>query len=255
MIKYLIKYPILKRIIPSLYKKYFFFTKNYYKEITVNNIIYNLDLKHLIDRRFYFHKGYEDELFFEICKIIKNNEIDYFFDIGCCWGVYSLRLSNMFNKLSILAFDPIKKNIDRLNFSILKNSIKNIKVFHTAIGVNKGFVELGATEKYSPNYEINESNAVINEVSKINFLDNLYNFKDKTLIFKIDTEGYEFKVLSGAIKILKNNNCFLQVEVKENNFKKINSLLEGLGYRLVSINKYNKTDFFFSNLKIKEIEI
>ena len=42
-------------------------------------------------------------------------------------------------------------NINRLNFSVNKNCIKNINVFHTAIGNTCGTVELGATEEYSPN--------------------------------------------------------------------------------------------------------
>ena len=85
------KLQIIKRIIPSLYKKYIFFKKDYSKELTIDNIKYDLDLRHLIDRRFFFHKKYEDELFLPIKNLIKKNNIDYFLDIGSCWGIYSLR--------------------------------------------------------------------------------------------------------------------------------------------------------------------
>ena len=63
LIKHLIKIPILKRLIPSFFKKYIFFFKKYKKEILVNGIYFDLDLRHLIDRRFYFNSAYEDELF------------------------------------------------------------------------------------------------------------------------------------------------------------------------------------------------
>ncbi len=243
----LIKIPILKRLIPSLYKKYVLLFNQYIKEVQIDDVNYNLDLRHLIDRRFFFHNGYEDELFKPLSDIIIKNKIDYFLDIGSCWGVYSLRLAGIHKNLKILAFDPIKTNIKRLNLSIKKNNFKNVECFHTAIGSKKGKVTLGATEKYSPNYEINEINSVINETSELNSLDFFLKTEDKFLILKIDTEGYELEVLKGAINLLNNNKCFCQIEIKENNKEKVFSFLNNLDYNLVSINRVNKTDFFFSN--------
>ena len=114
IIKFLIKFPVLKRLIPSVYKKYIFFFNKYTKKVIINNVIYDLDLRHLIDRRFFFHNGYEDELFYPLNDIINKNKIDFFLDIGSCWGVYSLRLAGIRKNLKILAFDPIKTNIERL---------------------------------------------------------------------------------------------------------------------------------------------
>ena len=76
MFNFFIKLPILKRLIPSIYKKYIFFTKNYFKEVKVNDVYYNLDLRYLIDRRFYFHKKYEEELFIPLVNTIRNNKFD-----------------------------------------------------------------------------------------------------------------------------------------------------------------------------------
>ena len=255
IINCLIKFPILKRLIPSLYKKYIFFFNKYSKKVIIDNVIYDLDLRHLIDRRFFFHNGYEDELFNPLNDIINKNKIDFFLDIGSCWGIYSLRLAGIHKNLRILAFDPIKTNIERLNISIEKNNFENIECFHTAIGSKKDKVTLGATEKYSPNYEIDEINSVINETSELNSLDFLLETKDKSLILKIDTEGYEFEVLKGAINLLNNNKCFCQIEIKDNNKEKVFSFLNDLNYNLVSINRKNKTDFFFSNFIEDKIEI
>ena len=255
IINYLIKFPILKRLIPSLYKKYIFFFNKYSKKVVINDVIYDLDLRHLIDRRFFFHNGYEDELFNSLNEIINKNKIDFFLDIGSCWGVYSLRLAGIHKSLRILAFDPIKANIERLNISIKKNNFENIECFHTAIGSKNGKVTLGATEKYSPNYEINEINSVINETSELNSLDFLLETKGKFLILKIDTEGYEFEVLKGAINLLNNNKCFCQIEIKVNNKEKVFSFFNDLNYNLVSKNRINKTDFFFSNFIEDKIEI
>lgn len=255
IVRPLIKLPILKRLIPSLYKKYVLFFNQYIKEIQINDVYYNLDLRHLIDRRFFFHNGYEDELFNPLNNIINKSKIDFFLDIGSCWGVYSLRLAGNHKNLKILAFDPIKNNIERLKLSIKKNNFQNIECFHTAIGSKKGKVTLGATEKYSPNYEINEINSVINETSELNSLDLLFKTKNKSLILKIDTEGYELEVLKGSINLLNNNKCFCQIEIKDKDKVKVFSFLNKLNYNLISINRINKTDFFFSNFIEDKIEI
>lgn len=255
IISALIKLPIFKRLIPSLYKRYIFFFKKHDKEIKIKNVYYNLDLRHLIDRRFFLHNVYEDELFFPLKKIIEKDKIDFFLDIGSCWGIYSLRLAGIFKDIQILSFDPIKKNIYRLKQSIKKNKFQNVKCFQTAIGSKKGKVTLGATEKYSPNYEINEKNPIINEISDLNYIDSLLKVKNKSIILKIDTEGYELEVLKGSIELLKNNKCFCQIEIKDKDRLSVFSLLKELDYNIVSVNKFNKTDYFFSNFIFNKIEI
>ena len=236
MTKKLIKFPILKRLIPSFYKKYLFFKKDYFKELIIEDVTYNLDLRHLIDRRFYFHKEYEEELFKPIVNIIKENNIDHFLDVGSCWGIYSLRLCKVFKNLNILTFDPIKKNIQRLKKSIFKNKINNIKVFHTALGSKKGNIELGATEDYSPNYKIDENNSVISEYSSIDTLDNLLPVQNKKLVIKIDTEGFEYEVLKGADNLLKNNKCYCQIKIIPSNKSDIFLYLRERNYKLISTN-------------------
>lgn len=254
MIKYLIKIPFLKRIIPSIYKRYIF-NNNFFKEIVVDNIFFDLDLRHLIDRRFFLHRTYENELFLPILEILNKNKIDYFLDIGSCWGIYSLRLSKNYKDLNIISFDPIKKNILRLKKSIKKNKIKNITVLHTALGSKKSTIRLGATEDYSPNYKINETNPTISEISKINLLDKLIDIKNKHIILKIDTEEFEFEVLKGSQKLLKNNNCYIQIEIAEINKKKIFKFFNNINYKLISVNKKNKSDYFFSNFISQKVNI
>lgn len=251
----LIKLPILKRAISSILKKYIYWTNNYEKEVTIENISYDLDLRHLIDRRFFLHRGYENELYYNLCKIIKKEKIQYFLDIGSCWGVYSLRLANIFKNLRILAFDPIQENIDRLISSIKKNKLKNIKTYKIAIGEKKGTVKLGAIEDYSPNYKINETSPVITEFSRIDLIDNLIFLKNKKIICKIDTESFEFKVIKGAKRLLKNNKCFLQIEIVKSNKNKVINFLKKIGYKLISNNIKNKSDYFFSNFISKRIDI
>ena len=74
----LMKLPVIKRIIPSILKLHMKLTGSYKKETIVEGILLNLDLRHLIDRRVFLHKGYEDELYFKLVDVIKNNQVDFF---------------------------------------------------------------------------------------------------------------------------------------------------------------------------------
>ena len=57
-------------------------------------------------------------------KLIKRGKLngkiykDFFLDIGSCWGVYSLKFAGIHKNLKILAFDPIKSNIERVALHI-----------------------------------------------------------------------------------------------------------------------------------------
>ena len=98
-LKILIKFPIFKRLIPSLYKKYIFFSGNYFVKKKIEGIVYFLDTRYLIDRNFYLRENYEDNLFFRATELIPKNKINYFLDIGSCWGIYSLRLSKKYKNI------------------------------------------------------------------------------------------------------------------------------------------------------------
>ena len=88
-----------------------------------------------------------------------------------------------FERISISSTEVI--HIQRLNNSIKINNIENIQTFRLAIGDEESIDELGATEDYSPNYEIGEKNAVIKEKCKMNLLDNLHYLEKKILLLKL----------------------------------------------------------------------
>ena len=128
------------------------------------------------------------------------------------------------------AISAIKKNINRINESINKNKFSNIEVLHTAVGDNNGTILLGSNSDWSPNYKINEEDTEVTEQSLIKPLDDLFNLKDNKIVMKIDVEGFEFEMLSGAKETLKNNQSYLQIEIRYENYDKIEKLLNEIGY-------------------------
>ena len=222
--------PFMKRLIPSIIKRYAFYFSDYEREITYEGIVFNLDIRHVIDRTFYINKEYEEENFQNLVQVITDESPGYFIDIGACWGIYSLRLAKKFNDLKIKSVEPIKKNVNRIRDSIHKNSLTNIEVYHTAVGDKNGTILLGSNNDWSPNYKINEENIEITEQSQIQTLDGLFNLADQTIVMKIDVEGFEFEALKGAKKILKENKCYLQIEIRYENYDKVEKILNELSY-------------------------
>jgi FkbM family methyltransferase len=247
MIKFLIKFPLLKRIIPSIYKKYILVTGNFLKKKKIHGIEYILDTRHLIDRNFYLRENYEDELFFWAINLITLNKINIFLDIGSCWGIYSLRLSKI-KKLKIFSFDPIIKNIKRLDEMIKINRIKNIKTFDTALGNQKKKIKFYGLEDYTPNYTLygkNEKNIAICNIDK---LDNIIKIKKNVLYLKVDIEGSEYPFLLGSKNIFKNNNVIMQIEIFKKNKKKIFNFFQKNNFNCIF---ESKSDYIFSNFKTK----
>lgn len=248
IIKNLIKLPIFKRLIPSIFKRYIFITGNYFKRKNISGVTYLLDTRYLIDRNFYLRENYEDLLYSTAKKLIISNNINVFLDIGSCWGIYSLRLSNIKN-LEILSFDPIIKNIERLEKMIKINSLKNITTFNTALGSKEGKVKFYGLEKFTPNYSLYDKNHKNFSVSKIDKLDNLIKIKKKILYLKVDIEKHEYYFLCGAKDVLQNNSVILQIEIYEKNKNKVFDYLTEKNFNL--IHSFG-ADYIFSNFKIKK---
>jgi FkbM family methyltransferase len=132
-----------------------------------------------------------------------------FFDVGANIGTYAKLLLKYFNSnANILVFEPSKST-----FVLLKDNLKNEKV---AL-FNIGFGSVNDTIKLFKNEENSTlASAFQREVEKTKFVDfedviieTLDTFCERTKIdfidfIKIDTEGFEKDILTGASNMLKN---------------------------------------------------
>ena len=251
IVKNLIKLPIFKRFIPSIFKKYILFSKNYLKSKKIDGITYLLDTRHLIDRNYYLRENYEDDLFYIAKQLVIRNKVNFFLDIGSCWGIYSLRLAKIKN-LKIISFDPIYKNIVRLKKMIKVNNLKSIKTYHTALGNKIGKTKFYGLEEFTPNYSLYDKNYKNIIISDMNKLDNLVKIRNKTLYLKVDVERHEYFFLMGAKKIIKNNNIILQIEISKRNKKRVFVFLKKTGFNLLYVDKEKGEDYIFSNFFTKK---
>ena len=101
MIDKLIKLPFLKRLIPSITRRYYKLFKKNKDFFKIGKIDFYLDFLDPIDRQIILNNSYEHDqvLFFE--QKIKEHYITHFLDIGANSGYYSFYIANKFKDIKI----------------------------------------------------------------------------------------------------------------------------------------------------------
>lgn len=130
---------------------------------------------------------------------------DTFVDIGANVGVYTILASGEVGSKTI-SIEPIKSTFETLSMNIKLNNIES-KVTLLNIGVGDSEGELIFTTKEDTvNHVLSDNEKRIGTETikvKVNSLDNICSTSVPILI-KIDVEGFETNVISGANRILTN---------------------------------------------------
>jgi FkbM family methyltransferase len=150
-----------------------------------------------------------------IFELIKKNNINLVLDVGANIGQFSLDLRKAGYEGKIISFEPIKKCYEHLvsiadnNWQIMNYALGDIESTQN-INVSKKSVfssiletsDFGKTQ-FSESIGIIEKQSIqIYELDKIlpSIIDDFKNIK---IFMKLDTQGYDTKVLNGASNILK----------------------------------------------------
>jgi len=229
------KITLFKRLIPSILRKNLFFMK--FQTINLGFCKIRLNLRHSIDREIYLKGFYEKNQIEYLHKISKNENINYFLDIGSYVGYYALFFRNIEN---VYAFEPNKRNFENLQKNIAINNAKiiakNIACSDSSIDQKIWYTDenkMGGSSIYNKDdFELlkyKKNNLKFISI-KTNKLDNMLDIVNKKLLVKIDVERHEINVLKGACeKVFKNNQVIMQIEIHKNlknqvfNFLKVNN--------------------------------
>ena len=241
----LLDIPILKRLYPSIIRRYLMFIGKYQINIEINNLIFEIDIRESIERKTYFIREYEKKRMDQLHLFSKKINSEILIDIGANIGFYSILSSHRFEQ--IYSFEPNERNFKILKKNINKNKLKNIQISNIGLGEKEEVLigrsntkgKLYQTSGFAINKDYKKGESVIVKKG-----DDVLKLKNKTLTIKIDVEGFEFFVLKGLKNNLINNSCVLQIEIWEKNNDEVHRFLNSLGYRMISS---IDGDTYFSN--------
>ena len=195
--------------------------------------------------------GYQINVYHEekILKILNHFEINKLFDVGANVGQYALSMRKMgFNK-KVISFEPLKAAFLTLEQAASRD--KSWVVNNYALGNENAESIINVSENLVSSSILNmlpehvkrapESKYVSKEKIEIKKLDTIFNnfFENgDNVMLKIDTQGYEKKVILGAESIL-NKIKIIEVEMsvvalyeKTESFRDMIDFLDSKGFEL-----------------------
>jgi len=176
------------------------------------------------------HKGWftfaEIETKYFISKVLNDDSICI--DIGANIGMYSLLFLQLSSSSKVIAFEP-SSNFGFLNQNIPDEFKDRFHAVQIALGDKNGSVEEEIWESFGHNK--------VKDIFEFATLDAFLerNPVDKIDIIKIDTDGFETQILTGAINSLMKYSPLLIIESDPDpksgqNSEKISITLKSLGY-------------------------
>ena len=254
MIKFILKIPVFKRLIPSLgirVLKLFNINRGFYN---INNILFYLDFLDPVDREIILKKEYEQDAINFLETEMRKNLFSNFLDIGANSGYYSFYFAKKFTDLKIQAFEP---NVDAYNKflkTILKNSFKNVEISNFGLSNINEKIKMITWFKHG----IAKTNSTILDKShdtknskifeaNLRIGDEVIDLCDKKILLKIDVEGHELSVLDGLKALLNNNKCIILIEIGNEKFQEVNKYLSEKNFKIIFKSKF-RLDYVYSNL-------
>ena len=197
---------------------------------------------------------YEGTLLDKWKNYIKNSKT--IIDIGANLGNHSLYWAINLDCNKIYAFEPFKPNFEILKDNIERNKLNNIIALNKGVGSKKSKAVVknfddsnyGATTLEETNDENTED--VMEIVDIDSFSDE--NSIEQIDFVKIDTEGFEEKVLLGMKNVISKFKPILWIEVSHETYRDVFSYLFNYNYKIIDIEGFNV--LFISEKKAVELE-
>ena len=175
---------------------------------------------------------------------------DLFLDIGANTGLYSILLTDRRLVPEALAFEPDPGTREFLHTNINLNGLADrIRVLPYALGdahsdaILTQSTEVNRGESWIAHAEQPAGDDTV--MVPVRRLDDEYRFRGQRLLIKIDVEGYEFQTIKGMERTLRENSCYLQVELYSPHLEKLKAAFAALGYRFLDT---FDIDHYFTNI-------
>ena len=222
----------------------------------IDGINFELDLHEVIDHAMYFDGSREPDTSHALKILCKPGHV--VFDIGANVGSHSLHMAKYVGKEGkVYAFEPVPWAINRLKRNLELNSFDNLILEPIALSDVNDEVEMqfrasfkiGSKSGVGEEGKINESWWNECDQVKVNMvtLDQYVNSNkiNRIDLIKLDVDGFEGKVIRGALKTLKHFRPIIIMEVapawtemRGDNMREILREIELIGYKF-----YQEIDF------------
>lgn len=210
-----------------------------------------VDPSDFIDSCIAYNGIWEETQLEDLAGFATRHGVDLFLDVGANAGFYSIMFAVKRLAGQIIAFEPDPGNFARLMANLRANGLTGqVDAVPLALGDRASEVTLYEGAKWNRG----ESTIAVPEqtpqtvtfkVRQARF-DDEYRFAGKTVIVKMDVEGYEFHSLAGLERTLRENRCYLQIELYSERFEELKAYLAGLGYRY--LHTHYDLDHYFTNI-------
>ncbi|MFA6007417.1 MAG: FkbM family methyltransferase [Candidatus Shapirobacteria bacterium] len=173
---------------------------------------------------------YETELFLNQLK--KDSVV---VDVGANIGYYTLLAAGRVKK--VYAIEPDKKCFEILKKNVEENNLKNVVLINKAASDKKEKKYLVRDKNNQGNSKISDNNG---EIILTETLDNMLKNEQKISLIKVDVQGWEPQVISGAKRTIKKwqPTIFLEYTPGEYKDKKMINFLKNIYKNIWSINDF-----------------
>ena len=176
------------------------------------------NLNNDIGRTLFINGSFESEETAFIVKMARKKNYSIIFDIGANIGLYSVLLGRALKNCTIHAFEPSRSTFRLLKENIAMNNLGGIVTLHPMALSDKAGVQSFFETTDDAYSSLKDTKRVpVSEVYDIdvNSLDNWssQNKVSRVDFIKIDVEGFETLVISGALNVLRHSKPDLFVEI------------------------------------------
>lgn len=167
-------------------------------------------------------RAIQDKAVCDIGSNIGNHTLYFMLECGAAWGY---------------AFEPVKDTFNILKKNIEINNLSNrTEIFNVGIGEKSGKSDIISYDKGNIGGTVLE----VNETGDIPIIsvDSL-NISREVALIKIDTEGFELKVIKGLLQTIRKYRPYIMIEIQKENIKEIKEIMHGQGYEYEMWDDFN----------------
>lgn len=198
-----------------------------------------LDNHNWIDQQLIIRRPYEVDRIVRCRHLIREHHLQYFFDIGANFGLYSMLLADEQDLLYLHAFEPLPRNAHQFGANLYLNGLDNrVSLHNYALSDRSGQIDLFVDPNSTgvstllPTESRNRRKAYKASIQiESRVFDEAFSFTGIRALVKIDVEGAELLVLAGMSRFLLSNHVVLQVETMPQTIDQVDLLMQKAGYR------------------------